>query len=372
MAGRRGRAVRPDRDRVALVTWSLAVAELPAQLVRDLTGRPVDPEPEVHAGGAGPAPGPGGPPSSRVTAAPRLDGDAWLAQLPRTVAGAMERWQLTRDHRAPLRSGYTALVVPVLRPRGDAGVLKVGWPHPEADHEHLALRAWDGRGAVRLLAADPASATLLLERLDAERDLISGSVLDTTEALGHLLHLLDRRATPWAPRLSDHLARVAEELDRFGADPAAARAFPRRMVHQAASISRDLLAETSAGDGGAHPLDVALVHTDLHQGNVLWRPDPGEWVAIDPKAMAADAHWAVAPALWNRWDDALAAHDVRAHLRLRIGLLCEAGGLDEDRARAMAIVRLVDNAVRAARSADPAATAWADKAVTIVKAAQPG
>lgn len=356
------------------MSWSLSPAELPAQLVRDLTGRHVDPETAVAQGTAGahrsrPAGG-----TSRVTMAPRVDGDTWLAHLPGTVADAMDRWQLVRDASAPLRSGYTALVVPVLRPRGDAGVLKVGWPHPEADHEHLALRAWGGRGAVHLLAADPATATLLLERLDADQDLTCGSVLETTETLGGLVRLLDRRATPWAPRLSDHLVRVAERLDRFGVDPAAARAFPRRMVQQAASIARDLLSE-GAGRCDApagHPLDRRLVHTDLHQANVLWRPDPGEWVAIDPKVMAADPHWAVAPALWNRWDAVRAAHDARVHLQLRIALLCDAADLDEERARAMTIVRLVDNAVEAARTAGPDAAEWADKAVTIVKAAQPG
>lgn len=361
------------------MVWSPTRGELPVQLVRDLSGRPVDPEPDAEGADRAPGQRSGGHLASRVTTAPRVDGDTWLARLPRTVGQAMGRWQLARDHSAPLRSGYTALVVPVRRPRGDAGVLKVGWPHPEADHEHLALRAWSGRGAVGLLAADPASATLLLERLDADQDLTSGSVLDTTETLGRLVRLLDRPATPWAPRLSGHLARIAEQLDRFGADPGAARTFPRRMVRQAAAIARDLLSEgpvPGSGDaptghtGDVHPLDRRLVHADLHQGNVLWRPDPGEWVAIDPKAMAADPHWAVAPALWNRWDDVLAAHDARAHLQLRIGLLCEAAGLAEDRARAMTIVRLVDNAVHAVHTTG--AAEWADRAVTIVKAAQPG
>ena len=368
------------------MAWSLIPAELPPQLLKDLTGR-VDPGSDVTDGAGGSVAG--GRSSSRVTTAPRVDGDTWLAQLPRTVAEAMDRWQLARDCSVPLRSGYTALVVPVLRPRGDSGVLKVGWPHPDADHEHLALRAWGGRGAVQLLAADPASATLLLERLDADQDLTSGSVLDTTETLGRLVGVLDRQATPWAPRLSGHLARVAEHLDQLGADPGTARAFPRRMVQQASSIARDLLSEgavpedvlvvhsgtdrsTEGGGAHPHPLDARLVHTDLHQANVLWRPDPGEWVAINPKVMAADPHWALAPALWNRWDDVLTAHDARAHLQLRIGLLCDAADLDEDRARAMTIVRLVDNAVRAAQAGLPDAALWADKAVTIVKAAQPG
>lgn len=328
------------------MSWALSHQDLPAQLLTDLAGRPAD------------------RPGGSMAKAPRVDGDGWLTALPQAVAEAFDRWDLRRDHGAPLRSGYTALVVPVLRPRGDAGVLKVGWPHREADTEHLALRAWKGHGAVQLLAADPASATLLLERLDADRDLMRGSVLETTEQLGQVLRALDRPAPPWAPPLSALLARLQERLGRFAADPAAAHLFPRRMVQQASGIVRDLVAE------GPDTLDARLVHTDLHQMNVLWRPDPGEWAAIDPKPMAADPHWALAPALWNRWDDVTAAHDARAHLRLRLGILCETAGLDEDRARAMTIVRMVDNAVGAATGASGGD--WADSAVTIVKAMQAG
>lgn len=347
--------------------WSLSRAELPARLVEDLRGRPVDPEQGWRQ-----------PQGSGVAGAPRLDGDSWLARLPRTVAEAMERWELARDHDAPLRAGSAALVVPVRRPRGDVGALKVGWPHPEADTEHLALRAWRGEGAVRLLAADPASSTLLLERLDAERDLTSGTVLATTEALGALVRRLDRPAPPWAPSLHTQLVRIGEQLDRFGTDGEAARTFPRRMVQQAAAIVRELRSDdrgpggagTATSGGPAGRADARLVHTDLHQSNVLWRPDPGEWVAIDPKPLAGDPHWVVAPALWNRWDDVLAAPDARAHLRLRLGILCDAAGLDEDRARAMTIVRMVHTVVSAAGAGQ--AEEWAGRAVTIVKAAQPG
>lgn len=328
--------MRPDHD------------ELPAGLVAEVAGRPADDA----------APGP-------QARAPRVDGDAWLAALPQLVAAALERWQLRLDTSEPLRHGHTALVVPVLRPRGDAGVLKVGWPHTEADTEHLALRAWKGRGAVELLAADPASATLLLERLDADRDLSTGSVLETTESLGALLPALDRPAPPWAPTLSGTLARLEDELARFATDPASAHAFPRRLLQQAVSVVGDLRSEGAA-------LDTRMVHTDLHQHNVLWRPDPGEWVAIDPKVLAADPHWALAPALWNRWDDVLAAHDGRAHLQLRLGLLCDAAGLDEDRARAMTIVRLVQNAVWALTSGGVGTADWVTRAVTVVKAMQKG
>ena len=84
-------------------------------------------------------------------------GDAWLDRLPGLVRTSLQRWELTPD--GPARHGVCALVLPVRRGGGEAAVLKVAWPHPEARHEHLALQLWGGHGAVRLLAADPATWT---------------------------------------------------------------------------------------------------------------------------------------------------------------------------------------------------------------------
>jgi streptomycin 6-kinase len=293
-----------------------------------------------------------------------IDGNSWLRTLPRLVDEALDRWTLRVDHGLPLRWGFTALVVPVTRPKGDPGVLKVTWPHEEADTEHLALRAWKGRGAVRLLAADPASGTLLLERLDEDRDLTSGGMLDTSEALGRLLSVLDRPAPPWAPALSTQLAVVADRLTAAAGAPEVAHRFPRRMLQQAASLASALQDEDA--------LDARLVHTDLHHANVLWRPDPGEWAAIDPKTVAGDPHWGVAPAVWNRWSDALAAPDLRSHLLLRVELICGAAGLDADRARAMTIVRVADNALWSLRHGRDDLVEEITRSVAIIKAMQPG
>ena len=48
----------------------------------------------------------------------------------------------------------------------------------EGAFEHLALREWDGVGAVRLEAAEPRDYALLLESLDHLRSLAGESILD--------------------------------------------------------------------------------------------------------------------------------------------------------------------------------------------------
>lgn len=50
-------------------------------------------------------------------------------------------------------------------------VLKVSWADRETEHEHTALAAWGGTGAVCLLAADGPRRVILMERLDPSRSL---------------------------------------------------------------------------------------------------------------------------------------------------------------------------------------------------------
>lgn len=263
-------------------------------------------------------------------------GDEWLRGLPHLVDDLLDQWELRIDGES--MHGVAALVVPVRRTDGSAAVLKLTWPHPEAAHEHLALRHWGGRGAVRLLAANPTRFALLLERLDSGRDLWPEPIDAACAAIGDLLGQLDRPAPPQLPTLSGHVAATSPLL--AGGAPGQV---PRRFVDQATSLARELTAD------GA--VDARLVHTDLHFRNVL-AGQRQPWLAIDPKPLAAEPAYAVAPALWNRWDEALDSRDVRRHLRRRLSVICEHAGLDEARARAWTIVREVHNAAWAAADGD--------------------
>ncbi|WP_040158959.1 aminoglycoside phosphotransferase family protein [Mobilicoccus massiliensis] len=284
---------------------------------------------------------------------PDVSGDDWLRSLPKLLRGALARWELAVD--GPARHGVCALVVPVRCTDGTPAALKVAWPHAESRDEHLALRAWDGDGAVPLLAADPSRATLLLARLDADRDLSRLPVDEACEILGGLLRRLDRPALPRLARLSGWAQRVASF------DSPAVTQVPRRLVQQARSTITGLLEDD---------VDGRLVHTDLHYENVLAvlpnspaaegdsraddAPDPsgGEWLAIDPKPMAAEPAFAVWPALHNRWTEM--GTEIAWGVHLRLGWICDAAGIDEDRARAWALVRTVDDALEAAERGDAA------------------
>ncbi|GAB3496161.1 aminoglycoside phosphotransferase family protein [Flexivirga lutea] len=266
-------------------------------------------------------------------AEPAVSGEDWLARLPGQVAELAGAWGLVAD--GPVWHGVCAVVIPCHRD-GQPVVLKVSWPHEEARLEHLALQAWGGDGAVRLLAADPPRWAMLLEPLVHDRNLDSTGLLEACETIGGLMRRLDRSATPQFTRLSDEIERWIP-LCRNGSP-----LVPRRLTEQAAATLGDLR------DG----CDGRLIHQDLHFQNVL-AAEREPWLAIDPKPLSGEWAFAVAPVLWNRWDEAAAATNLRTHLRLRVGLVCDAAGLDEDRAMAWSFVRLVTNAIWEAQEPQP-------------------
>lgn len=297
-----------------------------------------------------------------------IDGAAWLRALPGLVESLLHDWRLSIDGTS--RHGECALVVPVRRRTGEPAALKVTWPHAEARDEHLALRAWDGRGAVRLLAAEPVSCALLLERLDADRCLRAEPLLEACEVIGSLMRDLDRPALPRVDTVDSMASRWVAQLS------AVTPLVPRRLTEQAAATLPDLLADAPAA---------RLVHEDLHDLNVLApleddrsrghasdidRPGgspPRAWVAIDPKPVSGEWAYAVAPIVWNRADEAARASNLRTHARLRTDIVAEAAGLDEDRVRAWTFVRLVLNAVRAADHA-PASDDFRSRMIALAKA----
>jgi streptomycin 6-kinase len=251
----------------------------------------------------------------------------FLDELPRRVGELVDEWRLAPDG-APMH-GFCSLVLPVRAPDGVSAVLKVALPEEESEHEHLALRHWHGRGAVRLLRADPRRSAMLLERLHT-RDLSDLWDLEACEVVAGLYAQLHVPAPPRLRPLTAYVARWSAELAGL---PRSAPV-PRRLVEQASSLGRAF-----AGD----PASVGtMIHGDLHYANVL-AADREPWLAIDPKPMSGDPHYEVAPMLWNRWPELTG--DVRGGVRRRFHAMVDAARLDEDRARDWVVVRMVHNAM---------------------------
>lgn len=281
------------------------------------------------------------------------DWASWVDRLPRVVAELLAEWQLSEDG-AP-RHGHCSRVLPVRTRAGRPAALKVGFPDPESEHEHLALRHWHGRGAVELLRADPHRRALLLERLHDE-ELTEVWDLEACEVVAGLYSRLHVPAPAQLTRLSARLDRWAGQLAALPRNAP----LPRRLVEQSAAIARDLSTD-AATDG-------TMVHGDLHYANVL-AGDREPWLAIDPKPLSGDPHYEPAPMLWNRWDEVVASGDVRDAVRRRFHTLVDGAELDERRARDWVVLRVTLNAVweLAERDHGPG---WITTCVAVAKAVQ--
>ena len=263
------------------------------------------------------------------------DGRLWIAELPTLAAAYLDRWQLAMD--GPAASGAVALIIPVACRDGSKAVLKLQPVDDETGGEPAALQAWAGRGAVRLLDHDSSSGAMLLERLDASRDLSTMS--DDFAAAKIIAELLVQLNSVPAPpdmrRLSDVAAatlvetpeaiRLAEDLDE------------RQLLINCAARFEELITDS---------LDNRLLHWDLHYFNTLSTLDGNrQWKAIDPKPLSGDSGFELLPALWNRWDDLIKTGNLSRALLRRFDLMTDVMGLDRSRAAAWTLGRVLQVAV---------------------------
>ena len=263
------------------------------------------------------------------------DGRRWVAGLPALADACLDRWQLRID--GPLASGAVALIIPVARRDGSTSVLKLQPVDDETGGEPAALRAWGGRGAVQLLEHDPSSGAMLLERLDASRDL--STMQDDFAAAKIIAELLVELNSVPAPTGMRHLGDVAAatlagtpEAIQLARDPD-----ERRLLINCTDRFSELIKD---------PIDKRLLHWDLHYYNTLATMGSDlEWKAIDPKPLAGDSGFELLPALWNRWDDLVQTGNLSQALLRRFDLMTEVMALDRSRAAAWTLGRVLQVAV---------------------------
>ncbi|MEV4621051.1 aminoglycoside phosphotransferase family protein [Asanoa sp. NPDC049573] len=264
------------------------------------------------------------------------DGRRWLAELPSLVEQVRTAFGLRLS--PPLPAGSCSWVAPAALPDGTGAIVKIGWPHREMYGEPAALRAWDGRGAVRLLAHDPVRHALLLERCDpglpladspteARQRLRAGCAVLRLLWEGRAVESIERLAAvtaDWADLAEERMARI-----RPGYDPG--------LVAEGVRLLRQL--------PGSAPRTV-LLHGDFNPGNILSGPDGG-WLAIDPKPMVGDPAYDPWPLL-EQIDDPFAHPDPAAVLRARVRLLADELSLSPERIVLWSVARRVETALWAA------------------------
>jgi streptomycin 6-kinase len=274
-------------------------------------------------------------------------GAAWIARLPELVEQAVARWGLELGE--PFRTGYASWCAPAGTVGGRDAVLKIVFPHDEARHEARALRAWDGRGAVRLLDDAPEDWALLLEHVRPGTPMIeSDETAEERLAAGADVHreLCAAPADRDSRELRDLHAAVPSvvEVCRGWSDVLADRA-ARAAVEGEMDLDPGLLAlaVTSLRDLPTSAERDVVVHGDLNPGNLLRAPD-GRWVVIDPKPMHGDPAYDLWPLL-SQVDDPFRHARPTDVLGARLALVADRTGLDAQRIAAWSVARACEQAL---------------------------
>ena len=204
---------------------------------------------------------------------------------------------------------------------GLPAVLKVNFPEPESEHEAEALARWNGVGAVRLIAGDGVRRALVVERCLPGTQPWEVEEGRASEIAADVLSQLWQAAPTGAFRsLAGEAARWAAELPLTW--EGAGRPFEQALLDEAVEF---LATASSTAE------DDALLHQDLHGGNIL-QSERG-WLAIDPKPLVGERAFDVASLL----DDLARDPDAAGRIRRRLDFFSDRLELDRERVRGWGI-----------------------------------
>lgn len=251
-------------------------------------------------------------------------GTRWLDDLESIVAELTERWSITLGPAFPgANEGYVA---PATTADGQDAVLKVAMPMPWRTWHGAAIERAEGRGYVRLLAADPSRDAMLMEALGPALDDHGWPVermLATLCATLKEAWALPIASAPYDGRQKAHalaelIERLWRELDR--PCPVAVVDHARRLADRRAAAHRE--------DRCVH------VHGDPHAANAMRVPSdrPGAasgFVFIDPDGFAAEPAYDLGVVLRD-WDAELSGGDAPSLARRYCALLAEHSGEHPD------------------------------------------
>jgi streptomycin 6-kinase len=229
----------------------------------------------------------------------------WCDELPALLEELAKRWHLEYLAAVPGNTGRTLMC---RDGTGRSVVLKVTPELDIAATEATALRAWaDCSRVVRLLDSDHDAGAVLLEGVEPGTTLSESAEETPLDQVAELLTQLHTVAgAEGIPTVAERVTGFFDLTERRWRGSAAERHIPIELLRRSRAAAMEL---TTGGP-------VALLHGDLHPGNVLW--DASGVIAIDPRPCVGDAafdsvDWAVLPmSRGGSLEDGIAA--LAAHL----------------------------------------------------------
>lgn len=253
-------------------------------------------------------------------------GVAWAEALPDLITDCADRFGFSPE--APFSNLSYNLVLRAKFSDGKPAVLKSSFLKDELSREVSVLRAYEGRGAIRVLEADEDWGMALLEGADPGTPL--SAIADDAMATDifckvfHRLHLPAPNGSVY-PSMKQHFAAIERYRERFG-DGETAAPLPESWVENAEECLVYLINTTEEN---------YLLHGDLHHDNIL-RQGEEQWVVIDPKGIIGDVHFDTVQYLLNYMDR---GGDCEQVLWGRIAIMADRLGLDPRRIAMWGMVR---------------------------------
>jgi streptomycin 6-kinase len=278
-------------------------------------------------------------------------GSAWMAELETVVARLREEWELD-DLGPPYPGGSHSLVAAVRLRDGSRAVLKVPFVDDENRLEAEALRLYDGDGAVRLIAFDDHSGAMLLEQACPGTALEHDPDRAAAIAIGCALLRRLRRPAPSGHAFTSVIDKAREW----------AREFDTQLEKTSDPVARGLLVEAQAAvrELTRDSMPAYLVNRDAHLGNVL-ASQREPWLLIDPKPLVGDPAFDAGYLIdWLIGDDP----SPRSAERI-LASVAQALDVAQERARAWAVVRAIDNYVWCVNEQDDDPTPYLKEAAAL-------
>jgi len=191
-------------------------------------------------------------------------------------------WNVTLDE---IRETPTSLIGFGVR-NGVRVVLKITKQVGDESHSGEVLKAYGGKGAVRVYESEPNA--VLLERLEPGEQLVNlVRQSRDDEATNILAEVIAKLANHEAPIDCPTVTDWGRAFDRYL--KSGDEQIPREVVEEA----REMYAELASSQR-----QTMLLHGDLQHYNVLFDNERG-WVAIDPKGVIGELEYELSAALRN-------------------------------------------------------------------------
>lgn len=247
------------------------------------------------------------------------EGRAWLDRLPAILAASQERWHLKIG--APVKNLSFNYVAPGVLADSTEVMLKTGLTD-EFPSQPGALRHFNGRGMVQLLAYDAQDAVMLMERLKPGTSLRNvkdddAAISAAAQVMSKIWHPLPEQHYPF-PTVIDWFKGFARLRRRYdgGTGP-----IPAGIFDKAEKLYAELCASMS---------EQVLLHGDLHQDNIL-AAEREPWLAVDPKGVIGEPVYETGALLRNFWPDILSVPDPKSLMTRRIDQLSAELGFERER-----------------------------------------